>query len=62
MAGAETDKLPEKGPVDETPISPAQSQRRRSSLEHHLQHRPERDDLVESCVPATSLPFRAIPF
>ncbi len=31
--------------VDETPISPVRSQERRNSLEKHLQHRPEPQDL-----------------
>jgi hypothetical protein len=31
--------------VDETPISPVRSQDRRNSLEKHLQHRPEPQDL-----------------
>lgn len=60
MAGSDTDaKIPGKAPVDETPISPVQplGQRRRSSLEHHLQYRPERGDLVESCVCLGASPF-----
>ncbi|KAF2454233.1 hypothetical protein BDY21DRAFT_387637 [Lineolata rhizophorae] len=32
-------------PVDETPISPVRSPERRNSLEKHLQHRPEAQDL-----------------
>ena len=46
-------KLTEQPPVDETPISPVHnlSAERRNSLEHYLQNRPERDELVESCVP-----------
>lgn len=45
-------KLAEEPPIDDTPISPVQgpSTRRRSSLEYHLQHRPERGSLIESCV------------
>jgi hypothetical protein len=31
--------------VDETPISPVRSNERRNSLEKHLQHRPEAQDL-----------------
>jgi hypothetical protein len=31
--------------VDETPISPVRSSDRRNSLEKHLQHRPEPQDL-----------------
>lgn len=31
--------------VDETPISPVRSNERRGSLEKHLQHRPEAQDL-----------------
>jgi hypothetical protein len=31
--------------VDETPISPVRSSERRNSLEKHLQHRPEAQDL-----------------
>lgn len=31
--------------VDETPISPIRSSERRNSLEKHLQHRPEAQDL-----------------
>ena len=54
---AKTPDQADEAPIDETPISPAspEVQRRRSSLEQHLQHRPERDDLVESCVPGIPL-------
>jgi hypothetical protein len=31
--------------VDDTPISPVRSHERRNSLEKHLQHRPEAQDL-----------------
>lgn len=35
--------------VDETPISPVRPDAgRKNSLENHLQHRPERAELVES--------------
>lgn len=45
-------KLAEEPPIDDSPISPVlgPNTRRRSSLEHHLQYRPERHDLEESCV------------
>jgi hypothetical protein len=36
---------PPKDIVDETPISPVRSHERRNSLEKHLQHRPEAQDL-----------------
>lgn len=40
-----------RSPVDETPISPIRpDNERRNSLEQHLQHRPERSELVESTV------------
>jgi hypothetical protein len=32
-------------PIDETPISPTRSLERRDSLEKHLQHRPDVQDL-----------------
>ena len=36
-------------PVDETPISPSRPNAgRKNSLEQHLMHRPERQELVES--------------
>ncbi len=36
-------------PVDETPISPSRpNAARKNSLEQHLMHRPERQELVES--------------
>ncbi|SPO06163.1 uncharacterized protein DNG_08852 [Cephalotrichum gorgonifer] len=43
--------------IDETPISPVQqaNPERRNSLEHHLQHRPGREDLIEkNILPDTS--------
>jgi len=42
--------------VDETPISPSRpNQGRKNSLENHLMHRPERQELVEkNILPATT--------
>jgi hypothetical protein len=40
MASENTDVV-----VDETPLSPVRSSERRNSLEKHLQHRPEPQDL-----------------
>ncbi|KAF7559089.1 hypothetical protein G7046_g5056 [Stylonectria norvegica] len=42
--------------VDESPISPIRpDQARKNSLENHLQHRPERDQLVEkNILPASN--------
>ncbi|KAK4136251.1 hypothetical protein BT67DRAFT_375485 [Trichocladium antarcticum] len=42
--------------VDETPISPSRpNPARRNSLEHHLSHRPERQQLVEkNILPAST--------
>lgn len=42
--------------IDETPISPIRpNQGRKNSLENHLQHRPERSELVESNEPPRAL-------
>lgn len=41
----------EQPPVDKTPISPV-GPARRDSIEQHLLHRPERDNLVESASPS----------
>lgn len=36
-------------PVDETPISPSRpNPARKNSLEHHLAHRPDRQELINS--------------
>ena len=47
MAAPAIDTEPATKPVDETPISPV-GPTRRDSIEQHLLHRPERNNLVES--------------
>jgi hypothetical protein len=43
------DKTDVTNTIDETPISPSRpDSARKNSLEYHLSHRPERQELVES--------------
>ncbi|CAK7245780.1 MAG: Peptidyl-prolyl cis-trans isomerase fpr2 [Sporothrix thermara] len=53
MAGQNTSDIP----VDKSPISPAHpdSQVRRNSLEHYLQNRPHREELVQNSTAAPGL-------
>jgi hypothetical protein len=50
--------------VDETPISPVRSNERRNSLEKHLQHRPEAQDLKNRHIllDTTTAPYVLSPF
>lgn len=49
--------------VDETPISPSRpNQARKNSLEAHLQHRPDRAELVESAPPSPIVNLATIRF
>ncbi|KAK1753449.1 hypothetical protein QBC47DRAFT_386419 [Echria macrotheca] len=53
---ADQENTQQQPPVDETPISPSRpNAARKNSLENHLLHRPERQELVEkNILPASS--------
>lgn len=59
-------KLVEEHAIDETPISPVRSRdpSRRNSLEHHLQTRPSREELIGSASSplSSSLAFSSFVF
>lgn len=44
-----SEEVPQTESIDRTPISPSRPDaRRKNSLEEHLRHRPERNELIES--------------
>ena len=49
-------------PIDATPISPVRSNERRNSLEKHLQHRPDPQDLKNRHIllDTTTAPYVAL--
>jgi hypothetical protein len=52
---ADEDRTTER-PIDESAIAPSQpnNTQRKNSLEHHLAHRPDKSELVESALPFLS--------